>query len=84
MVSLQSFEHFMVSFQWSIRVKTMENCGLFVFYNNIFFFLTKNHTKQTNRHCLTCYVISMVYALMDHSSQSAREDSLSYCKKETP
>ena len=31
-VSLQSFEHFMASFLWSIRVQIMENCGLFVKY----------------------------------------------------
>ena len=50
------------------------NCGRFVSYNNIYF-ITKNQ-KQNNRHCVTCYVISMVYTL----DQSAREDSLSYCK----
>ena len=44
----------------------MENCCRFAFYNNIcfFFFLTK---KQNNQHCVTCYVISMVYTLIDHS-----------------
>ena len=45
----------------------MENCGLFVFYNNIYF-LTKNQ-KQNNRLCVTCYVISMVYTFIDHSSR---------------
>ena len=38
----------------------MENCGRFVFYNNIFYFFTKNQ-KQNNRHCVTFNVISMVY-----------------------
>ena len=51
----------------------MENCGRFVFYSNIYIF-TKNR-KQSNRHCVTCYVISMVYTLIDHSSRpiSVRE-----------
>ena len=30
--------------------------------------LRKNQ-KENNRHCVTCYVISMVYTLIDHSSQ---------------
>ena len=29
--------------------------------------LRKNQ-KENNRHCVTCYVISMVYTLIDHSS----------------
>ena len=33
-----------------------------VLYNNIYF-STKNQ-KQNNRHCVTCYVISMVYTLI--------------------
>ena len=45
----------------------MENCGRFVFYNNIYF-ITKNQ-KQNNRHCVTCYVISVVYTLINHSSR---------------
>ena len=45
----------------------MKNCGRFVFYNNIYFF-TKNQ-KQNNRHCLTCYIVSMVYPLIDLSSR---------------
>ena len=72
----------MASFLWPIRVKTVENCGLFVVYNNIYFFA--RNQRQNSRHCVTCYVISMVYTLMDHSSQSVLEDSHSYCKKETP
>ena len=67
LVSLQSFEHFMAPFLWFIRMWTIENCGRFVLYNNIYF-LTKNQ-KQNNRHCVTCYVIYMVYTLIDHSSQ---------------
>ena len=69
-VSLQSFEHFMASFLWSIRVLTMENCGRFVFCNNIYFSTKK---KQNNRHCVRCYVNSMVYTLMDHSSRPIRK-----------
>ena len=44
-------------------------------------FFTKNQ-KQNNRHCAICCVISIVYNLTDHIAldQSAREDSLSYCK----
>ena len=33
-VSLQSFEHFMASFLWFLRVQTMKNCGRFVFYKS--------------------------------------------------
>ena len=58
----------MASFLWSIRVQAMENCGRFVFYNNIYFCLRKTRNKkrsnkQTKKtgHCVTCYVISMVY-----------------------
>ena len=29
-----------------IRVYSMENCGRFVFYNNIYFFYEKPKTKQ--------------------------------------
>ena len=46
----------------------MENCGRFVFYNNIYFFFKKNE-KQNNRHCVTCCVISMAYTLIDHCSR---------------
>ena len=58
----------------------MENCGRFVFYNIIYFF-TKNQ-KESNLHFVTCYVISMVYTLTDHSSRpiNARGLALSYCK----
>ena len=47
------------------------------FYNNIYFFFEKKQ-KQNNRHCVTCYVISMVYSLIDHSFRpiSARKDSV--------
>ena len=31
-----------------------------VLYNNIYF----STKKQNNRHCVTCYVISMVYTLI--------------------
>ena len=45
---------------------------------------TKNQ-KQNNRHYVICYVISMVYSFIDRVTitldQSARENSLSYCKK---
>ena len=46
----------------------MENCGRFVLYNIYFF---RKNQKQNNheQHCVTCYVISMVYTLIDHSSQ---------------
>ena len=46
----------------------MENCGRFVFYNDIYYF-TKNQ-KQNNRHCVRSYIISMVYTLPDHSSRN--------------
>ena len=64
-VSLKSFEHFMASFLWSIRVYTMENGGHLFF--TITFIFTKNQ-KQNNRHRMS-YVISMVYTLIDHSSR---------------
>ena len=47
-----------------------------LFFTITFIFFTKNQ-KQNNWHCVTCYVISMVLAL----DQSARKDSLSYCKQ---
>ena len=51
----------------------MENCGRFVFYNNIYFFYenldTKNKKTNKQGHCVTCYAISMVYTLTDHSSR---------------
>ena len=51
-------------------------------YYNIYFLTKKTTTKQAVlRDCVTCYVISMVYTLMIGLDQSAREDSLSYCKK---
>ena len=40
--------------------------GKFVFYNNIYFF--EKNQKQNSRRCVTCYVSSMVYSLIDHSS----------------
>ena len=51
------WRHFYI---WSRKVSPIENCGRFVFYNNIFYFFTKNQ-KQNNRHCVTFNVISMVY-----------------------
>ena len=36
------------------------------YYNT--YLLTKNQ-KRNNRYCVTCYVISMVYTLIDHSSR---------------
>ena len=126
-VSLQSFEQFMVSFLWSIRVWTMENCrrsicflqwhlffvscevsrklreATFFFFVvfRIFFFcifaasgtnslsemsphvlrfgsslsmlrskiVFMKNQNENNRPCLTCYVISMVFTLIDHGSR---------------
>ena len=52
-----------------------------LFFTITFFFHERPKTK--NQHCLTCYVIFMIYTLIDHSSRpiSAREDSFRYCKK---
>ena len=44
--SLQSFEHFMVSFLWSIGVYTMENV-VDLFFTVIVFFLRKTKNKTT-------------------------------------
>ena len=57
----------------------MENSGRFVFYNNIYFF-TKNQ-KQNNRYWtgIAWHVTSFSRSIA--LDQSAREDSLSYCKK---
>ena len=125
-VSLQSFEQFMVSFLWSIRVWTMENCRwsicflqwhlffvscevsrklreatFFFFVVFRIFFCTfaasgtnslsemsphvlrfgsslsmlrskivfMKNQNENNWHCLTCYVISMVFTLIDHGSR---------------
>ena len=43
----------------------MENCGRFVFYNNIYFF-TKTQ-NQNIRHCGTCY--------LKHHLETARDPS---------
>ena len=78
-----SFQNTLLNILWSIRVQTMENSGRFVFYNNIYFFM-KNQ-KQNNWHCVTCYVISMDYTLINRSSRPIRTRGLirscSYCKK---
>ena len=45
------------------------------FYNNIYF---KFPAKFLGKSCMTCYVISIVYTLTDHSSRpSVCEDLLS-------
>ena len=65
----------------------MENCGRFVFYNNIYFFYDKLDTKnkQTNKQKRTLRdmlshfqgsILSQTIAL----DKPTREDSLSYCK----
>ena len=53
----------------------MENSGRFVFYNNIYFF-TKNQNKTTGT---AWHVTSFPWSIA--LDQSARGDSLSYCKK---
>ena len=53
----------------------MENCGRFIFYNNIYFFYEKPKPKKKKNG--TPWILSQTIAL----DQSAREDSLSYCKK---
>ena len=57
----------------------MENSGRFVFYNNNYFF-TKNQ-NQNNRYWTgtAWHVTSFTRSIA--LDQSAREDSLSYCKK---
>ena len=49
-VLLQSFEHFVASFLWFIRVWIMENCGQFVFYNNIYFLRKQLALRDMLRH----------------------------------
>ena len=55
-----------------------------LFFTITFIFFTKNQ-KQNNWHCVTCYVISMDYTLINHSSRPIRTRGLirscSYCKK---
>ena len=48
----------------------MENNIIVVdlFFAITFIFLTKNQ-KQKDQHCVTCFVISIIYTLIDHSSQ---------------
>ena len=67
MVSLQNFEHFMASLAMVYASVDRGKLWSTGFYNNIYFF-TKNQ-KQNNRQCETCYVISMVYTLIDHCSR---------------
>ena len=52
LVSLQSFERFMTSFLWCTSVKTMENCGRFVFYNNIYFQFPPKVSRKITRDML--------------------------------
>ena len=54
----------------------MENSGRFVFYNNIYFFLRKTKNKTTGT---AWHVKSFPWSIA--LDQSAREDSLSHCKK---
>ena len=54
----------------------MENCGRFIFYNNIYLFYEKPKPKKKKKNG-TAWILSQTIAL----DQSAREDSLSYCKK---
>ena len=61
-VQPQSFEHFMASFLWSIRVHVMENYGPFVFYNNIYFFTKNQRQKQP----ALCDMLSHFFGLYSH------------------
>ena len=54
----------------------MENCARFIFYNNIYFFYEKPKPQKKKKNG-TAWILSQTIAL----DQSAREDSLSYCKK---
>ena len=86
-----SFEHFMTSFLWLIRVHTIEKGG------NLFFTITKTIEGDLGiffeNHCEshrsargwrnTCYAISIECTLIYHISQSARGILHSYCIKLT-
>ena len=88
-VPLQSFEHFLTSFLWSITVQTMGNCCRFVcffclcFYNNIdsiwspfpSSFLGKSCVREGGNVLCHHDIISLVCTLNDLSSRpiSARE-----------
>ena len=52
--------------KWNHHPQAWLHCKAF-FYNNINFFYEKQ--KQNNRHCVTGYVISMIYTLIDYSSR---------------
>ena len=70
-VSLQSFEHFMASFLWSIRVQTMENCSRFVFYNDIYFqFPAKFLGKSRARRGDVFLVVFRIFALTTFATSS--------------
>ena len=59
----------------------MENCGRFVFYNNIYFFCEKPKTEQAAlRDILRHFHGLYSYIALN---QSVREDSLCYCKRRT-
>ena len=55
------------------------------FNNNIDFFYEKPKTKQSAPHCVTCYVISMVYTLIERISRpiSVRGFAQLSCKNYT-
>ena len=94
-VPLQSFEHFLTSFLWSIRVQTMEKCCRFVCFFVCFFTITLtvfrvhfrrvfsgNRAQEKEKtYCatMTSFRWSVLWTTLA-LDQSALEKSLTYCK----
>ena len=85
-VSLPSFEHFMASFLWSIRLQTMKKSGrLFFFYNNTsaISFIFRCRNCQTKCARVALQIASFSWSVLSSKkvlNQSARENSGGYCK----
>ena len=94
-VPLQSFEHFLTSFLWSIRVQTMEKCCRFVCFFVCFFTITLtvfrvhfrrvfsgNRAQEKEKtYCatMTSFRWSVLWTTLA-LDESALEKSLTYCK----
>ena len=87
-VSLPSFEHFMASFPWFIRVQTMKKSGRFIIYNNMkkfsgiwFTFRCQIVKTKSVRVALRIALFSwFILASTKALNQSAHENLDSYCK----
>ena len=84
-----SFEHFMASFLWSIRVQTTKKSGWFGFYNNAkkfsgISFILRCEIVKTKSARVALQIASFLWSILSSAmalNQSARENSDSDCKR---